>query len=360
MTRKFFEPAMVPLSIKEELCESLLEEFGAISIRNKPTRQELTHGCLVGSHSDQLRNPTASLNYEKLTYKCLGCKAQGGILWLITKVRSCTWEEARAWLEQATGTGKTLMPLSRLLEFYDALYADKKTLPPIPVFAESVLDPWTDGGVHPYFAERHIPEDTALRFRLGYDRSQDRIVIPHFWKGQLVGWQTREPRKTTGDMAKYLSTDEFPREQTIFNYDPKRRSAVVFEAPMSVLRHAHRLPVEATFGASITDRQIKVLGAHCEKLILWLDNDEAGWKALEGSKDNPGVIQRASKYGAVWVVDSPFSGDPGEVDTDTAEALIDSAVPASVWRRPASLACPRCFMAFHEGGCVRGEDDGDS
>src|SRR5690606_12605011 len=122
---------MLPEPIKEQLCRELLEEFGAVSIRHRPVQQELTHGCLINpdQHTDQVRNPTASLNYGKLTYKCLGCNAQGGLLWLITRVRGCTHEEARAWLSKETGTGETVMPLQQLLDYYDALYSQAARQP---------------------------------------------------------------------------------------------------------------------------------------------------------------------------------------------------------------------------------------
>lgn len=349
MARKFFQPAMVPFAIKEELCLALLEEFGATPIRHRAGHDEITHGCLVGVHSDQMRNPTASLNCEKLTYKCLGCGAQGGILWLITQVRQCTWEEARAWLQGATGTGDTLMPLQRLLEFYDALYARRSAFQPISVYSEAVLKPWITEEPHPYFLQRGVEPETIKRFRLGYDAETDRVVIPHFWKDQLVGWQTRAVGRSG---SKYLSTEDMPKDQTIFSFDRKARRGIVVESPMSVLRHAHRVSLEGTFGASITDRQVKVLGAHCEGLIYWLDNDEAGWKALEGTKDNPGVIQRSMKYGPVWVVDSPFAGDPGDLPTELVETLLEEAlIPGVAWKRPTALACPRCMMAFHDGPC---------
>lgn len=361
-----FEPVMLPVSVKEQLCRDLLEEFGAVSIRHRPTRGELTHGCLInpGQHGNQSRDPTASLNYNKLTYKCLGCGAKGGVLWLIETVRGCSREDARAWLAGETGTGSTVMPLRQLLDYYDALYAEASRKPePIPTYSEAVLEPWLRPAgayrVHPWLTEgmpdlgiegRGIPEQTAVDMKVGWDREDDTIVIPHFWKGQLVGWQKR---RLSGDGPKYLSTEDMPKDQTLYDYDPKRRTAVICESPMSVLKHRHALPMEATFGANVTDRQIRLIAAHYERCMLWMDNDKAGWKALEGIEDSPGMIERLSKYCSVWVIDSPFAGDPADLDTQTAERVVERfAVPASIWGRPTVLMCPQCQDMAHQGPCA--------
>lgn len=361
---------MLPIAVKEQLCRDLLEEFGAVSIRHRPVQQEMTHGCLVNpdQHSDQMRNPTASLNYHKLTYKCLGCNAQGGLLWLIEKLRGCTREEARAWLAGETGTGETLMPLQRLLDYYDALYDRSAQRPaPIPTYSPAVLDPWLRPvgkfRVHPWLTTgvrewdlkgRGIPEQNLVDMKVGWDRKDDTIVIPHFWKGELVGWQKR---RLSGGGPKYESTEDMPKDQTLYDYDPKRKTAIIVESPMSVLKHRHVLPMEATFGAAVTDRQIKLMTAHYEKLIFWMDNDEGGWRALEGINDSPGMIERASKYCPVWVVDSPFAGDPADLPTDVAAEVADFfAKPAALWKRPRFLSCPSCGFEVHDGPC---RDEGD-
>jgi DNA primase len=142
-----------------------------------------------------------------------------------------------------------------------------------------------------------------------------------------------------------------PKDQTLYDYDATRRTAVIVESPMSVAKHRHALPVEATFGANVTDRQIKLIARHFERCVLWMDNDKAGWNALEGSKDAPGMMERLAPYCPVWVVSSPFSGDPADLDTERAGYLIEDAVPANAWRRPESLACPDCWSAAHSGTC---------
>lgn len=361
-----FEAAYLPDASKRALALELLEEFGAQIRRVNDKKGEIVHGCLVspGMHSDQDRNPTASLNYQKLTYNCLGCQASGGLLWFIATCRGGSSQDARSWLEETAGLGGNVMELDAMLRFLDNMYA-KKSSAPIPTYSDRALKPWAYE--HPYLTDpssadppgRGIPLETVRRFRLGWDPEEDRIVLPHFWQGKLVGWQTRKmpndwmSQVPAPNMPKYLSSPDFPKDATIYNYLPKEQVVVVVESMMSVLRHVHALHMEATFGAKVTDLQIGRLVKH-QKVVLWMDNDKAGWLAVEGRPEEPktktspgreavlGMAELLSRYCDVFVVDSQWMQDPGELPTEEILALVDSAVPWTLWRRPRVLYCYHC------------------
>lgn len=352
-----FEAGSLPDSQKEALCRSLLSEFGVTRVRERD--DELIHGCLVpwSSHSDQDRNPTASLNWSKLTYKCLGCGAGGGLLWFIQTVRHCDHKEARGWLGKATGLDGNVMDLHDLLNYFDALYENRGSrVPPIPTYDDRILAPWMM--LHPWLFDpepegRGIPEEALLKFKVGYapdypvndNKVSERIVVPHYWQGQLVGWQTR--RLADDGTPKYLSSPDFPKDTTLLNYDPKQRVAIVVESSMSVLKHHLAIPnFVSTFGASVTDRQVKLLCKY-ERVILWMDNDDAGWNATEGTwetsprgkttKVAEGLGDRLAPFVPVEVVESPYAGDPANLPTSVALELVENAVPYSVWHRPTQL-----------------------
>lgn len=365
-----FEPALLPDEEKENLCRALLDEFGATNVK-AGGRGELIHGCLVSdTHSDQERNPTASLNYRKLAYSCLGCGRSGGLLWFISTCRNTSGKEARAWLSKEVGLDGEVMDLSRLLSYFDSLYEDGKHGEPIPKYSPKTLDPWNF--VHPYlldgipeldFPGRNLPPEAIEHFRLGYAEdyvmpgggTSERIIMPHFWKGDLVGWQAR--RIFDDGTPKYLSSPSFPKDQTIYNYDARREEAVVVESMMSTIKHWPKMDdIEATFGAKITPTQTKLLEKH-QRIILWMDNDEAGWNAIDGTVDEKGnVISEGlgpylGKRAEVLVVDSKYAADLGDLDTDTAMRLREEAVPYSIWSRPTELLCYRCEQVAHLGRC---------
>lgn len=339
-----FEAALLPDFQKEELCRSLLAEFGATRVITR--HDELIHGCLLpfSNHTNQAADPTASLNYKKLTYKCLGCGSGGGLLWFIGACRPGTSAlAARKWLEEQTGIGSGNMSLAKLLEFFDALYASKKKerYAPIPTYNDRILGQWD--WRHPYMTEvRHVPEETLDHFRVGYAAeyqvvvgytpdskpifgTSQRITLPHYWDGKLVGWQTR--RLGDDGTPKYLSSPDFPREQTIYNYDYMASKAVVVESPFSVLRHSHQGHMEGTFGGSVTERQVQLLQKH-PVVVLFMDNDDAGWKATEY------LIEALRGHCKVYVVVNPWAADPADMDDATYAELVQNAVPWPVWSRP--------------------------
>lgn len=335
----FAEVSSLPDFEKERLCLSLLEEFGARNITVQDNG-EITHSCTLpyGLHSNDDSNPSASINYHKLTFACFGCGG-GGLLWWVATCRGSSTAEARTWLRNQTGSGPDETPLSALLDFFDAVYSRAEvTEPPMPRMDRRVLDQWMV--VHPYMTEkRHVPEANLRAMSVGYGRiptpgkggsvDSERIIIPHFWRGDLVGWQSR--RLADDGTPKYVSTPDFPKRTTLYNHDAKADTIIVVESPLSALRHLHHQPMVATFGASVTHRQMRLIAMH-RRVVLWLDQDNAGWK---GTDDLAEALQ--PYQGDVWVVPCPFAADPADMDDNLVDQLVAEAIPYSIWTRPSRL-----------------------
>lgn len=369
-SQEVFEPLTLPDDVKEDLCRSLLAEFGVTRILHNPTKGELTHQCVMPEHDD--RNPSAGLNYRTLTYKCFSCQASGGLLWLIRTVRGggTTTAGAREWLIGSLGLdGEDTEAILRLIDSIVAADGTARVRAPIPSFSPRILDPWAF--IHPWLTDpidwddpamggRGVPEQNVLDLRVGYAEqyplddkgtTSERIVVPHFWKGKLVGWQSRKIFEDGS--PKWLSTPDFPKDETLYR-PPEGDLAVVVESPMTVLRHAHHLPLTATFGANVTDRQVRLLSGY-DKVVLWMDPDKAGWRAMEGYTDeggehHPGLIDRLTPYTDVWAVDSDLANDGADLDDETAAEAVRDAVPAAVWERPERLRCVVC-RKVHSGDC---------
>lgn len=322
----FRDLSLLPESERERLCVEILTEAG-VQITNITSKGEIQHRCAMPWHED--RSPSASLNYKKLVYGCYSCGSSGGLLWLVSTLRSTDASGAIAWIKGFAGLTNDPQDSEDILRFLEDLYSSRPSgAAPIPKMSTAVLSPWLN--IHPYLTEnRRVPVDNIIASSVGWDPVTDRIVIPHFWKGDLVGWQMRR-LDPSSNFPKYQSSVEFPKDTTIFQHEPGRDCAVVVESPMSVLRHRHHLPIEATFGASVTDRQVELLGSHL-KVILFMDNDNAGWIATEQ------MIEGLTPYTNVWVAMSPWAADPGDMDDATVEQLVAAAVPSSLWHRPMHL-----------------------
>lgn len=316
----------LPRDRKIELCKTLLDEFGARNVTLQG--DELIHSCCLpfGLHRHGDANPSASINVDKLLYSCFVCGG-GTLLWWIATCRDTTAHDARSWLDHASGRDGT--NLNALLRYIDAIYNPTKDLPSevIPAYSEKILEPWAF--IHPYMTEvRKIPLETLLHFKVGWDPERDRIVIPHFWEGKLVGWSSR--RLANDGTPKYRHSPQFPKKTTIFNYGA-RRPAVVVESPLSVLARFADCPViEATFGAVVTQGQLRLLSRH-PHVVLFFDNDEAGWKATLD------VGEHLMAHTEVRVVQNPWSADAADLTKDDFGQLMADAVPFGIWSPPFEL-----------------------
>lgn len=346
-----FDVRTIPPAMRRQICLDVLDEFGIRVVREH--NGELIHGCTISPlHRNQDTQPTASLNWERMMSNCLGCKSAGTILWFIATMRDCSIEEAKVWLETSAGLNTGESP-EAILGFLDAIYTAHKESKQIPQLSESMLEGWK--GIHPYLTDpwgpygRQIPEANCQRMRLGYAPEypyagrtvQDRIIIPHFWQGQLVGWQARKIARGDEKDPKYLASPDFPKDVTVYNYDPKAETAVVMESMLSVVSKVHLRHCEATFGAVTTEDQVRLISRH-EKVILFMDNDEAGWQTIEGKVNTRGkrsssFAEKLSAHTMVFVVQNPWDADPDEITDEDFLMLVDSAVPFALWKRPVSL-----------------------
>lgn len=324
----FFEFSSLPDAEKIRLCEGLLASAGA---RNAKVHKsgEIIHSCVLpfGGHAHGDANASASLNWKKLTYNCFGCGNSGGLLWFIAVVHGMETGEARRWLADQTGIGG-VQDLDSIMRFIDAaIEASHKGFEamPIPRYDKRILEPWKL--IHPYLTiGRGIPEANIVKHTVGYDG--DRIIIPHFWKNELVGWQARRLWHTDGG-PKYKNTPDFPRDSTVYNFDPSQERVVIVESPMSVIARTHQCHVEATFGAELNERQLRTLSQHRD-VVIFMDPDKAGWK---GTRTLTSYLSQNTSR--LRVVVNPYAGaDAADVDDETFGRLVDGAVHWTLWSQP--------------------------
>lgn len=327
-----------------DLCMEVLEEVGARNINVRG--DEIMHSCCLpyGNHPNGDRNPSASVNFEKMVAGCYVC-GNGGWLWWVAAVKGLeSSTHARTWVLDRVGAER-VDDVQELLAFLDSLLSPAPDIvTPPPVYDPSVLTPWRF--IHPYLTEsRGVPRDNIIRLNVGYGTlrictapntfvQSERIIIPHFFRGKLHGWQSR--RLCDDGTPKYVSTPDMPKDSTLYNLEVGQDRLVVVESPMTVLRHSHHAPITATFGASVTGKQMNVLmSARAKRIILWFDNDTAGWNATES------VGEAMMEQTMVWAVQSPYEGDPADLTDEQFERTIaECVVPFSLWRRPTEALLP--------------------
>jgi 5S rRNA maturation endonuclease (ribonuclease M5) len=340
--------------------QAVLDYYGADNQRvehNEDGTEEVIHSCLIDRvdphHQNGDANPSAACNLDKKLYTCYSYvdpetnKSGYDMLHLIMKMEGKKDPHAvmglvSGFLDDATATTDDFMAeLDRILAAAtepQALAAPIRTLP------TRSLEPWAF--VHPYVVGRGIDVDTASRLHIGYDQLTNRITIPHFWGGNLVGWQKRAVPNRPGEwpgtvpaMPKYRSSPGFPKAETLYRLDEARMArrmdtltltggaVIVVESPFSAIKaEAVGLRgVTATFGAKITDGQVAhLLNDIDPRIVVWMDPDNAGRSAERR------LVEKLHRKAKVTVVEPDEGQDMGDCDTlDEMMDKIASAVPAS-------------------------------
>jgi DNA primase len=186
-----------------------------------------------------------------------------------------------------------------------------------------------------------------------YDRFRGRLIIPiRDDKGRVIGFGSRS---LDGSEPKYMNSPQtviFDKGRLLFGLDRARaairteQTAVLVEGYMDVIgtHQAGFTNVVAGMGTSLTESQLKTLKRLSPRIVLALDPDAAGNRAVLRGVDvarealdrddtptfNPrGVIQHESKLNAdIRVALMPEGLDPDEIVLQSAERWREIIVQA--------------------------------
>jgi len=123
--------------------------------------------------------------------------------------------------------------------------------------------------------KRSIDPDQARSHGIRWDTSRAAWIIPIVNQfGDLQGWQTK-----ARDWIR-----NFPigvkKSESLFGIERfKGGTAILVESPLDVVRFASAFDKPqalATFGAAVSDKQIGLLASVADKVIIAMDNDDAG------------------------------------------------------------------------------------
>lgn len=153
----------------------------------------------------------------------------------------------------------------------------------------------------------------------------ERIILPVYYRTQLVGWQARPPFDLddwkSSRFPKYYTATGTPRGSTFYSIDLARqfRCCVVVEGATDVWRFGG--PAVAVFGASMTPKQIELFGSTFANGagVLMLDSDiltnprtESHQRARDAALAACGQLQNRLA-GGCCIVSPPLGWDPGSM-----------------------------------------------
>lgn len=224
--------------------------------------REITGRCPVHVRTvgREDRSPSWSINSVTGLWICFSCGARGTLSSLLRELSGDESISAQQFLVNAGMSRLTSGPSQQL---------DVPTVVDRDAFFsfERVADRRCQG--------RNLDPDTVHRFGVRWNPSHKSWAIPIISPlGQLQGWQEKKP----GWVRNYPVGVK--KGHTLFGIERVRsRTVVLVESPLDVVRFAgvfDKPNAVASFGATVSDEQRRLLTHIADRVIVAMDNDEAG------------------------------------------------------------------------------------
>ncbi|MBW2142830.1 MAG: DNA primase [Deltaproteobacteria bacterium] len=320
------------------------------------------------------KDPSFTVNPERQTFHCFGCKKGGDVFGFWMEYHSTTFPEAMRDLAEryhiTISEGYSAAEEKKKAGQRDALYKINEIA--ANYFQKALKHSAKGKPARDYLERRALPEETISASRLGfapdewdglinvlkkhhtamhmaeqagvimkrekggyYDRFRGRIIFPIIdQRQQVVGFGGRV---MDDSLPKYLNTPETPvfrKGESLYGLHAsfkvirEKGRAVLVEGYMDWLAlQKHGLKeVVATLGTALTDRHVRKLKGYAKEAIIVFDSDEAGKSAALKSLyvfANEGLSARAVVLPAGHDPDS-FVNENG---LDRFQDLLDHAFP---------------------------------
>jgi len=266
-------------------------------------------------------SPSFKVNPQMQSWYCFGCERSGDVFTFVELIEKTDKRGALQMLAERAGVElKKLSPEQK--ERADVRKRALEMLKLAAQYYEYVL--WKSPAGEPgrrLLESRHVGEETARRFQLGYapagrgfaeylrakkrsladaqdaglmrrdgtDFFAERLVIPiRDERGQVLAFTARTVRQD--EQRKYINSPEGPtyiKGRVIFGLDEardeiaRRGHAVLMEGQFDVIT-GHQFGVTnavASSGTALTDDQVRLLKRFTDELLLVFDADRAGREA---------------------------------------------------------------------------------
>lgn len=257
------------------------------------------------------KSPSWSMNATTGLWICYSCGARGTLSGLVSEL---------------TGTEQSVLDVHAFLinAGLQRLYAVDAEEPQPEVDWVS-YSRFGDVPEH-LLANRQLDAHTARVFGIKWDDTNRCWVIPIVAPtGELMGWQSKKKGWVRN----------FPigvkKSHTLFGIERFRgTTAILVESPLDVVRLSIVAPHSglATFGTQVSNTQLSLLSAVAHRVIVAMDNDEAG---IEASKKLFKSLPRFNG-GVLWLDYSHTSvKDIGEMTDDDIRIALNNASVLPGW-----------------------------
>ena len=292
-----------------------VSEQELVSIFNlKNTRrsgQNLLASCpFTMNHAHGDRNPSFSINTDNGLWICYGCGEKGNIYQLAESILGMSSHDAHMQFDVE-------MTADAIDQMMDGRRGPSKSVTPLQID----ISAWSSQK-HPYWAQRGFTEETIGKWRLGFDEQANRVVVPIYFKKELVGWSKRAIDDVT--MPKWLHDPGMPKSEILFGMDNSSSDSVVLvEAPQSVimLDQYGVSNAVASFGCKLSESQARLLRSNYDTVLVFYDPDEPGQKGMRDA------VAQLDAFLDVYVV-PPTRDDPAAMSLEEDLEALRSAIPS--------------------------------
>lgn len=278
-----------------------------LSLRNCTVRgSELIASCpFPENHAHGDSNPSWGLNLETGLWCCLGCGEKGNLEQLVERVLGV---DRLAAIQLAYGE----LGLEEAMHLMGGSSGqERREVTPL----QRDISSWAQNR-HPYWAGRGFVEETVGRWQLGYSPEMNRVTVPIWFRGELVGWTARRVQES--DEPKWLHSKGLDRQAIVFGLDETSDgSCIVVEAPLSaiMLWQQGYQNVIATMGCKMSQGQADIIRGRFDSALMFYDPDNAG---RDGTMR---AIEMLSPFLSVFCVGETRDDPAAMTEEENAKAL---------------------------------------
>lgn len=254
------------------------------------------------------KSPSWSMNGNTGLWICYSCGARGTLSQLVSEI---------------TGEADSIVAIHKFLitNSLSRISTPKSEERNVPIdwFTFSKFSVPSDARLQ----ERNIDREAVRRYGIRWDTSTQSWIIPIVAPtGELLGWQS----KSKSRVLNYPTG--VSKSKTLFGIDSiNSGTCVLVESPLDVVRLSTVMDGVcglASFGAHISKSQIGLLSLYVNKLIVALDNDEAGINSAKKLK----ASLPAFRHPVTWLRYRHTSAkDLGDMtDSEIYEAVTNASV----------------------------------
>lgn len=277
LQRGFKQQAYTNDTYQEEQIREIIKVCG-VSIGSELD----THFLVYCPFHYNVHTPACEVDKEKGLFICFSCGENGTLLDLIMRTTKRNYFEAMRVISNA----------EKSLDFVDVI---DKTVEEKPDFVE--FDSATIARLHNslmdseralnYFDSRKITKEAMKHFNLGYSEKQDMVTVPVYSHTNVcVGFVGRS---IEGKVFK--NSTGTPRNKILFNLNNvKYQEVVIVESSFDAIRLWQLgIPAIATLGANLGKIQSQLINKYITKLVLAMDQDDAGSTLMKNLSKNISV-----------------------------------------------------------------------